>query len=130
MQSRFNELIIALGGKAQDLRDLFDAATDLPASARDAWIENNVAGADLRSALRELLAADVEKGMLDTPAEQLHARLVAQDLTPEGLLGQQFGGFRLIRTLGHGGMAVVFLGERADRDFAQRAAIKLLRRGL
>ena len=32
--------------------------------------------------------------------------------------------------LGRGGMGTVYLGERVDGDFAQRVAIKLIRRGL
>jgi len=46
---------------------------------------------------------------------------------PAGLL---IGSYRLIRSLGRGGMGEVFLAERADDQFRQNVAIKLVRRGL
>jgi eukaryotic-like serine/threonine-protein kinase len=54
----------------------------------------------------------------------------APELAVDGLIGTTLGGFRLVRLLGHGGMAAVFLGERVDADFQQQVAVKLLRRGL
>ena len=124
------ESVLELGDRLPALRDLFDVVVDLPQSERDAWIAANVRDASLRAALIDLLAADTSEGALKTPAAQLHARISAAEATPEGMLGREIGGFRLVRLLGQGGMASVFLGERVGRDFAQRAAIKLLRRGL
>ncbi len=100
------------------------------AAEREAWIDAHAAGADEGSALRRLLAADDGSGFLDTPATEHAAHLVADEITADGLIGQHIGAFRLVRTLGCGGMAAVFLGERVDADFEQHVAIKLLRRGL
>lgn len=44
--------------------------------------------------------------------------------------GTIIGSYRLIRSLGQGGMGEVFLAERADDQFRQNVAIKLVRRGL
>ena len=44
--------------------------------------------------------------------------------------GKRIGAYEVIDTLGHGGMGVVYLAERADRQFQQRVAIKLVRGGL
>ena len=112
------------------LRDLFEHAIDVPATERDAWIEAHLAVPAERTALRRLLAADDASGFLDTPATEHAARLAAAEVAPEGLIGQQIGAFRVVRELGQGGMAAVFLGERVGADFEQQAAIKLLRRGL
>jgi serine/threonine-protein kinase len=46
------------------------------------------------------------------------------------LAGERIGPYRVLRTLGEGGMGAVFLAERADGQFEQRVAIKLVRRGL
>ncbi len=46
---------------------------------------------------------------------------------PAGLI---IGSYRLLRSLGRGGMGEVFLAERADAQFRQNVAIKLVRRGL
>ena len=41
--------------------------------------------------------------------------------------GERLGAWRLLRRLGSGGMGAVYLAERADGHFEQRAAIKLIR---
>ncbi len=48
---------------------------------------------------------------------------------PETELGEgdRLGAWRLLRRLGSGGMGAVYLAERADGHFEQRAAIKLIR---
>ena len=44
--------------------------------------------------------------------------------------GRRLGTYRIIREIGHGGMAVVYLAERDDHEFQRRVAIKMLRPGL
>ncbi|MDR3386314.1 MAG: protein kinase [Rudaea sp.] len=113
------------------LRGQFDALAELPACERGAWLDAHVPDRGERAALLRLLAADTGSGFLDTPASEHAARLAAEDIVrPEGLIGQQIGEFRIVRALGQGGMAAVFLGERSGKDFRQQAAVKLLRRGL
>ncbi len=114
------------------LRALFDRASELPPPARAAWLDAHVPDAELHATLRRLLDADASTGYLDTPADDHATRLSgdAQTATPESLVGQTIGAFRLLRLLGQGGMASVFLGEREGADFVQRCAVKLLRRGL
>lgn len=45
----------------------------------------------------------------------------------EKLIGSRIGQYRIVGTLGSGGMGRVLLAERADRQFEQRVAIKLVR---
>ena len=44
-----------------------------------------------------------------------------------GIKGRRVGPWRIVREIGRGGMGVVFLAERADGQFEQRAALKLIR---
>ena len=44
-------------------------------------------------------------------------------------IGRQIGAYRVLREIGRGGMAVVYLAERSDGQFEKQVAIKLLRRG-
>src|SRR5262245_56308988 len=46
------------------------------------------------------------------------------------LTGERVGPYRIERSLGRGGMGEVFLAARADEQFQQQVAIKLVRRGL
>ncbi len=43
--------------------------------------------------------------------------------------GERIGPYRILRTLGAGGMGEVFLAERADADFEQQVAIKVVHAG-
>src|SRR5688500_5040653 len=119
------------GERCQRLRDLFDRALEQPAATRADWIAVHVSDPDDRRALRLLLAAESGAGPLDTPSTDRLLRIGGeQEAAIEGLIGQRIGAFRLVRLLGQGGMAAVFLGEREGGDFQQQVAIKLLRRGL
>jgi eukaryotic-like serine/threonine-protein kinase len=113
------------------LRELFDAVLEQTDADRSAWIDAHVADPVEREALLRLLAADAGSGLLETPADE-RATLIGDDPAAweSGWLGQRVGPFRLTRTLGHGGMAAVFLGEREGVDFHQQVAVKILRRGL
>ena len=117
------------------LRMWFDAAIAMPHGERAAWIEAHVANATDRAALRRLLESDADAvGFFETPAADHVADIEsgsADELAePGGLVGSRIGAFRLVRLLGQGGMAAVFLGERERGDFRQQVAVKLLRRGL
>src|ERR1700761_2546346 len=45
------------------------------------------------------------------------------------MMGERIGPYRLLRTLGAGGMGEVFLAERADAHFEQQVAIKVVSGG-
>ena len=80
------------------------------------------------------LAADLE-GLLaahDDPPTILRGPLEADTPEPptqagDPRVGTVVGGYRLVRRLGQGGMATVYLGERADGAFEHRVAVKLVR---
>jgi serine/threonine-protein kinase len=75
-----------------------------------------------------LLAADPETSRrLDEPARAVAASWLEGG---EATAQVRVGDWRLLRPLGRGGMGEVFLVERATGDFEQRAALKLLKRGL
>lgn len=58
------------------------------------------------------------EGLVPAPAEE----------TPE--LPREIDRYRLLGVLGRGGMGVVYLAERADREFDKQVALKLMPRGL
>lgn len=90
--------------------------------------------------IREACASD--DAMYASAVEQMQSRQRWFDLTdendgepgqnepPPDPVGQMIGPYRVVRSLGQGGMGEVFLAERADDQFRQQVAIKLVRRGL
>ncbi len=60
-------------------------------------------------------------------ATSLHGEPPPRDTETEGT---RIGPWRLARRIGAGGMGVVWLAERADGQFKQRAALKLIKRGM
>jgi serine/threonine protein kinase len=45
------------------------------------------------------------------------------------MVGKRVGAYRIVREIGRGGMAVVYLGERDDQNFRKRVAIKMVMPG-
>lgn len=112
------------------LRDAFDQLIDMDMLEREAWLAANVENPEQREILLRLLREDDGRGFLDTSIVAHATRIDPGELKPDGLIGRQIGMFRIVRLLGQGGMASVFLGERTGRDFEQNVAVKILRRGL
>ncbi|HKK08995.1 MAG TPA: hypothetical protein VKA44_08930, partial [Gemmatimonadota bacterium] len=125
-----------------EVDDLFDRALNLQPGERSFFLDERCAGdPELRRAVEGLLAADAGAGgFLDGSVEDLAPEAFAGAVTdgsagepPHGSadrVGERIGAWRLVRPLGQGGMARVFLAERADGGFEQTAALKLVRRGL
>ena len=109
----------------QTLSRYLDAALDLGAAERDAWLaalaaEQPAIAGEVRSLLEEHEAL-MQKGFLESPPE------------PEAsgsLTGQAVGAYTFLSQLGQGGMGAVWLAERSDGRFTGRAAVKLLNVGL
>ena len=52
------------------------------------------------------------------------------DLPSDLKIGKKIGAYRIVREIGHGGMAVVYLGERDDQNYRKRVAIKMVKPGI
>ena len=115
------------------LREWFEQALAVPEAERADWLRMQPMSEPQREHVRRLLQADAaHHGYLETPPFERVARIGDQHdgELDAPLVGQRIGAFRLVRVLGHGGMAVVYLAEREGSDFRQQVAVKLLRRGL
>ena len=114
---------------------ILSLALDLPDAERDDFVDSECGDDEaLRATVQRLLRAERASGAVFEAAAS-HNALVIEELingpTIEGVdprVGQHLGPYRLVRRIGEGGMAVVYLGERDDGQFQQRVAIKLLRR--
>ncbi|MEM7050171.1 MAG: serine/threonine-protein kinase [Acidobacteriota bacterium] len=107
--------------------DLLDGALDLAPDQRAAYLARECGDdGDLRALVERLLRAAESESALDPAGEALALTLAAEDPAP----GTEIGRYRLVREIGRGGMAVVYLAERADGEFEHRVALKLIRSGL
>ncbi|MEM8930953.1 MAG: serine/threonine-protein kinase [Acidobacteriota bacterium] len=105
----------------------FGDLLDLSAVERRAALDRlAVEDPALAREVASLVDADEEPG--DRLGEAISDALehsVAQETLPTAI-----GPYRPIREVGRGGMGVVYLAERDDAQYRQRAAVKLLKRGL
>jgi eukaryotic-like serine/threonine-protein kinase len=111
-------------------------ALEQPEAERAAWLDRECAGHDnLRREVDSLLAADARAGrFLEKAAIAEPGAAEAVDATARGwttlAAEQRVGPYRIVRELGHGGMGIVYLAERADAAFEKQVAIKIVRGGL
>ena len=90
-------------------------ALELAPAERAAFVAAACAGdAPLEADVMSLLAAEDPTG-----------RFLEPDRPPD-----RVGPYRIVREIGRGGMGTVYLAERADGQFEQRVAIKLVTRGM
>ncbi len=82
----------------------------------------------MKEEVLSLIAAYDTRGAIDNSPEQL-AKSSFSDYRPGEKKGEQVGPYKIMKTLGHGGMGSVYLAERADGQFEQQVALKLLQTG-
>ena len=111
----------------QRVNDLFIDALEQPAEARAGWLDAQCGGDDeLRREVASLLDADAPADPAGSVARAVEHAL-AESLNAGPLPMQTVGPYRILREIGQGGMASVFLATREGDDFQQRVAIKVVR---
>ena len=129
----------------QQIEAVFQTAADMESNRRESYL-NDSCGDDLelRREVDNLLssldsAPDfiespvwTDSNFLNTSAKKQLSDSIDDNVDNNGdsFIGEKIGVYRLTRELGRGGMGAVFLGERADGEFEQKVAIKLIKRGM
>ena len=129
----------------KQIESVFQEAADLTSDRRESYLNDICRGDDqLRREVDKLLgslesASDfiespvwTDSSFLNTKAKKEISTSIDENLASNGdsFIGKKIGVYRLTRELGRGGMGAVFLGERADGEFEQKVAIKLIKRGM
>jgi len=109
------------------VKELFHAASERPPGEREAFLDAACAGdRALSDEVRSLLASDPTGRSVVGDAVRDVAGAVAAGIRS----GAAIGPYRILREIGRGGMGAVFLAERADGQFHQQVALKLIKRGM
>lgn len=109
-------------GQWKSVKEAFHHALALPEAERHEYLTSLDAG--LRREVESLLLHD-PGDFLEKPAAEYAVELLCDEPAPA-----QIGAYRILRELGRGGMATVYLAERADGQFQKRVAIKILHGGI
>ena len=118
-------------GSAARALEAFERLMDADADARAAGVRDLAArDRDAAELLERMWRADGDEGA--ARLEPAHfAVLLDGEVAEEGAdQGLEVGNWRLLRELGRGGMGTVWLAERADGQYQQLAALKLVKRGM
>jgi eukaryotic-like serine/threonine-protein kinase len=110
----------------QHVKQVLGATLDRDPSERSSFLAE-VCGSDidLRAEVESLLESHEEAGLfMDQPA------IDARALDGDDLTGKTVGSYRIVSKIGQGGMGTVYKAVRADDQFQQQVAIKLLNRGM
>ncbi|MCA9751442.1 MAG: serine/threonine protein kinase [Gemmatimonadetes bacterium] len=115
----------------RELEPHLDATLDLETDAeRDAYVASLRAtdptlADDLARLLRDGTDERALLGLVEG-APDLVAALHEQRTAAPDLTRRELGPYRILRTIGRGGMSVVYLAERADGTFDQKVAVKVM----
>ena len=105
----------------QRLREIYDAAMTMATVNRPQFVIDNCS--DDKLLRDELLSLILQTGnVIADNAQTGFIKPTNTQLEPGSIIDR----YRIVRHLGEGGMGVVYLAERADSEFRQRVAIKLV----
>ena len=115
----------------QEIESVLHAALEVEDSERDGFLSKTCDGdPDLLEEVRSLLESLDQAGSFleGSATEQLPDWPAELADSPE--TGRRVGPYRLLEEIGQGGMSTVYLAVRDDREYQQRVAVKLIKRGL
>jgi hypothetical protein len=111
------------------IEEIFQTVIERAPDERKSLLTQYCGGDDeLRREVESLLDHEVPGTFIQEPI-----RDAAQSLTGEAsdeLIGRRLGAYRVARLIGRGGMGAVYEAARADEQFEQQVAIKIIKRGM
>src|SRR5437016_1836287 len=106
------------------IKELFDAASKFEAAERSAFLENACRDdEDLKREVQLLLDQDCGTGILDRPAWDGFGEAGLMQLAS----GMRFGPYEILEEIAVGGMGAVYRAVRADGQYRQQVALKVVR---
>ena len=117
--------------RLQAIETIFHAVLGIERGERDAYLRAQCADdGPLRREVESLLAAHETAGdFIEAPIVSVEQALF-EDEEADRLIGRTIGHWEILQRIGSGGMGAVYLARRADRQYEQRVALKLIKRGM
>ncbi len=113
----------------QKIKESFINALELVGDERAEYLKQTCGNDhEMLNEVFSLLEAYDHPGAVDRSLEDLKTSAFSELESP-GMKGRHIGPYRIVDELGYGGMGTVYLAERADGEFEQQVALKLLRTG-
>src|SRR5262245_49579064 len=113
----------------RQIEEVFQTIVERATGERSVLLTQYCGGDDeLRREVESLLDHETADGFIRNSikgAAQSFSRQTGDDLT-----GRRLGAYRVTRLIGHGGMGVVYEALRADGQYAQLVAVKVITRGM
>ncbi len=128
----------------REIEDVFQTAVEMPPEERARYLDERCGqDVELKNEVLNLIKSDdsasnfiespiwTDTNFLNTSAKkQLSNSIDAANGDRDNFLNKRVGVYKLMREIGRGGMGAVYLADRADGEFQQRVAIKLIKRGM
>lgn len=111
----------------QKMKPILERALAMPVEARRGFLEEECADEVMRREAESLLEFEnANAGSLEGSA----ISIVTKEGTATSMIGRKIGRYEIVSELGAGGMGAVYLAKRADGEFTQEVALKLIRSGI
>ena len=108
------------------VKEILWLALEQSADSREDFLQKECGGdSQLIAEIKSLIEASEESDQLLENENYSASSVVSKSENSNA--EKTFGNYRIIRELGRGGMGVVFLAERADGEFTQNVALKVIR---
>jgi tetratricopeptide (TPR) repeat protein len=122
--------------RRQSIDRIYSRALELGGEQREAYLREACEDDEMRREVERLVDAaltppDELDARIDAVREKFWAAALKANAEPEeDLSGKRVGRWRIERRIARGGLATVYSARRDDGEFEQKAAFKVLRRGL
>ena len=134
--------------RREQIEKIFQMAAELSSDRRARFIADKCGGDDdLQYQVEKLLAENNSaESFIESHARAAGSRFLntivkkdsevpldtnsTENKFVDSMIGRRIGAYVLKQELGRGGMGAVYLAERADGEFSQKVAVKLIKRGM
>ncbi|MBS1794231.1 MAG: protein kinase [Acidobacteria bacterium] len=113
----------------QKIKHILENALEIAPASRAEYL-GEACGADTELRREIELLLEFETPRTDVFERGALESVLGADSFAENRIGRELGPYRITAELGAGGMGAVYLVERADGEFTQTAALKLIKRGM